>query len=387
MNRARRPTTPGFFFTFECMGLLIAFFILSILFSFLCSIWEAVLLSVPPAYVQIQYKKQTKTGLLLKKMKENIDLPLAAILTLNTIAHTVGAIGVGAQAAIIWSDTYLDLNLGFTALHINMAGVIVPVVMTLAILLLSEIVPKTLGASYWKNMAGFTVRSLRVIIYALWPLVWLSKWITKLLKKKETDIAFSRTDFRAMAEIGVEEGVFKKGESNIIQNLMRFNTVTARDIMTPRTVVIAANEEMSISEFYQDHPALRVSRIPIYKDNKDKITGFILKDDLLQHLLEDKGDLPLKTISRDILMVTEVVSITELFNRLMEKREHIAIVVDEYGGLEGLVTMEDIIETLLGMEILDEMDNIEDMQRLARQNWQERARALGILKDEEAKGD
>lgn len=365
------------------MGLLIAFFVLSILFSFLCSIWEAVLLSVPPAYVQIEYKKKTRTGLLLKEMKENIDLPLAAILTLNTIAHTVGAIGVGAQATIIWSGTYLDMDLGFTAIHINMAGVIVPVVMTLAILLLSEIIPKTLGASYWKNMAGFTVKSLRIIIYGLWPLVWLSKWITKLLKKKDADIAFSRTDFRAMAEIGVQEGVFKKGESNIIQNLMRFNTVTARDIMTPRTVIIAANEEMSIAEFYQDHPALRVSRIPIYKDNKDQITGFILKDDLLQHLLEDKGDQPLKKISRDILMVTEVVSITELFNRLMEKREHIAIVVDEYGGLEGLVTMEDIIETLLGMEILDEMDNIEDMQRLARQNWQERARALGILKDED----
>jgi CBS domain containing-hemolysin-like protein len=363
------------------MGLLIVFFLLSIIFSFLCSIWEAVLLSVPPAYVQIQHKEGTKTGKLLKEMKQDIDLPLAAILTLNTIAHTVGAIGVGAQAAIIWAGSYLDINLGFTVLHVNTAGVIVPTVMTLAILILSEIIPKTLGANYWKNLAGFTVRALRVIIYALWPLVWLSKWITKILKSKNADMAFSRTDFKAMAEIGVQEGVFRKGESNIIQNLMRFNTITAKDIMTPRTVVIAANEEMSISEFYQDHPSLTFSRIPIYKENKDQITGFFLKDDLLQYQLEGKGDQPLKSIKREVSVITEVISITELFNRLMEEREHIAIVVGEYGGFEGLVTMEDVIETLLGMEILDEMDNIEDMQRLARKNWEKRARALGILKD------
>lgn len=363
------------------MGLLIAFFLFSIVFSFLCSIWEAVLLSIPPSYVQIQHKKGTKTGLLLKKMKEDIDHPLSAILTLNTIAHTVGAIGVGAQAAIIWAGATANVDLGFTVLKFNIAGVLVPVLMTLAILYLSEIIPKTLGASYWRKLTGITVRSLRVIIIVLWPLVWLSKWVTTLLKNKKADIAFSRTDFKAMAEIGLEEGVFKKGESNIIQNLLRFNTITTKDIMTPRTVVVAANEEMSISEFYQDHPALTFSRIPIYRDNKDQITGFILKDDLLQHKLEGKGDQPLKSIHREISVVTEVVSITELFNRLMEEREHIAIVVNEYGGLEGLVTMEDVIETLLGMEILDEMDSIEDMQRLARKNWEKRARALGILND------
>lgn len=347
----------------------------------MCSIWEAVLLSIPPAFVQVQSKNGTKSGTLLKNMKDNIDLPLAAILTLNTIAHTVGAIGVGAQAAKIWSESYVAI--GLINLQINVASVIVPTIMTLAILILSEIIPKTLGANYWRALSAFTVRSLNFIIYALWPLVWLSKWITTRLKRKDAEAAFSRTDFRVMAEIGEEEGIFRKGESNIIQNLMKFNTITAKDIMTPRTVLIAAHEDMSIKEFYEDHKALRFSRIPIYSTNKDDIKGFILKDDLLQHLLEGKGDQALKTIHRPIEMVTEVISITELFNRLMEKREHIAVVVDQYGGVEGLVTMEDVIETLLGMEILDEMDNIEDMQRLARKNWENRARALGILNDSE----
>jgi CBS domain containing-hemolysin-like protein len=353
------------------MTLLIIFFLVSIVFSFLCSIWEAVLLSIPPSQVEIQYKSGTRVGQLLKQYKDNIDRPLAAILTLNTIAHTVGAIGVGAQAVKIWEET-----------NPTISGVVVPVAMTLAILLLSEIIPKTLGANYWKQLQGFTAYSLQVIILILGPLVWISQFITKLLKKDKDRSIFTRSDFSAMAEIGAESGVFEEGESNIIQNLLRFEQIRAKDIMTPRTVVLAADEEMTIQDFYDTHPNLVFSRIPVYKGSKDHITGFFLKDKLLDLLVKKAGDKTLSDIRREVLVVNEALLLPKLFNAFMEKREQLALVVDEFGGMAGIVTMEDLIETLLGMEIVDEMDNIDDMQSLARKNWEKRAKALGILPEE-----
>ena len=348
------------------MALLLFFFSVSILFSFLCSIWEAVLLSISPAQVEIKFQEGTTLGLRLKQFKSNIDRPLAAILTLNTIAHTVGAIGVGAQAAIIFGNTIW-------------ATLVTPVAMTLAILILSEIIPKTLGANYWRELMTFTIQCVHIIIILLFPLVWISQQITKWLKKDKDKSVLSRADFTAIAEIGVQQGIFRPGESRVLKNLLRFNTIVAEDIMTPRTVVKVALENQTIKDFFDNNKDLRFSRIPVCKETKDDIYGFFLKDELLTNIIEGNGTAQIKDITREIQIVNENIHIPKLFSQLMENREHIALVVDEFGGMAGIVTMEDVIETLLGLEIMDEFDNIEDMQTLARKNWEKRARELGII--------
>jgi CBS domain containing-hemolysin-like protein len=358
--------------------MLLLFFAMSILFSFLCSIWEAVLLSITPSFVEVTYKQGTKTGQLLKSFKEDIDRPLSAILTLNTIAHTVGAIGVGSQAGKIYGDQNMVLA-GFE-LPFSVEA-FVGAAMTLAILILSEIIPKTLGANNWKRLSGFTVNSLNFVIYALYPLVWLSQFITKSMKKDKDKSVLSRADFSAMAEIGEKEGIFRSNESRIIHNLLRLNTIRTKDVMTPRTVVKAANQERTIQEFYDKNEKLQFSRIPVFAESKDHINGFVLKDEILSSIIKDNGEAPLRDIMREILIINEQVPLPDLFNQLMEKREHIALVVDEFGGMAGIVTMEDVIETLLGIEIVDEQDNIEDMQLLARKNWEKRAKVLGLLEE------
>lgn len=351
------------------MGLLLLFFLLSIVFSFLCSMWEAVLLSITPAFVEIKNQEGGPVGALLKEYKENIDRPLAAILTLNTIAHTVGAIGVGAQAIKVFGESYIT-------------AIVVPVLMTLAILILSELIPKTWGANNWQALAGFTARSLSIIILLLGPLVWLSQLITGLLKKDKSKSILSRSQFAAMASVGEKEGVFEEAEHKIIQNLLKFNTIRAEDVMTPRTVVKAAPEEITIGTFYEANKDLRFSRIPLFDQTKDQITGYFLKDKLLAEMVKQNGDQPLSTIRRDILINPESISVPDLFAKMVEKKEHISLIVDEFGGMAGVVTMEDVIETLLGLEIVDEFDNVEDMRLLARRNWQNRAKSFGLMEND-----
>lgn len=356
-------------------SLLIFFFLVSITFSFLCSVWEAVLLSITPAYAELELQKGTKVGHLLQSFKQKISRPLSAILTLNTIAHTVGAMGVGAQAEAIWSSS-AGLSIPFINVTIG-ANAVVGVVMTLAILILSEIIPKTIGANYWKALTPFTVKSLNFIIIALYPLVYLCELITTKLKKEKT--GFSRVDFSATAKLSQKDGALKQSEYRIIDNLLRFSTILAKDVMTPRTVVIAAEENMTIQAFYEKHPNLRFSRIPIYDKSKDNINGFFMKDDMLSNIIQKNGDAPLKSIIREIMIINDTFPIPELFNKFMEKREHVALIVDEFGGMSGIVTMEDVIETLLGLEIMDEFDNTDDMQALARKKWEQRAKNLGII--------
>ena len=352
-------------------NLLITFFLLAIVTSFLCSLLEAVLLSITPSYARLKLKEGGQIGRQLESFKSNVDRPLAAILTLNTIAHTVGAIGVGGQSAKIWADT-----------NPMITGVVVPVIMVLGILILSEIIPKTLGANHWKRLVPFTVSTLGIIIFLLYPLVWVSQIITSTLKKDKSQSIFSRSEFLAMAEIGVTEGVFEKQDSEIIGNLLRLETVRAEDIMTPRTVVRLASEDMTIKEFYKDAGELPFSRIPLFEGKeKEHISGFFLKSELMENLVEGNGDNHLGTIKRDITVVHESLPISDLFNRFLEKREHIALVVDEFGGMAGIVTQEDVLETLLGMEIIDESDNTVDMQVLARKNWEARARRIGLISD------
>lgn len=354
------------------LSLLIVFFLIAIVVSFLCSLWEAVLLSITPSYAQIKMQEGTHIGELLQDFKENIDKPLAAILTLNTIAHTVGAIGVGNQAALIWNEA-----------NPLITNLVVPVVMTLGILVLSELIPKTLGANNWRVLAPFTANSLSLMIKLLYPFIWFSQGITGLIKKDKSEHVLTRSDFIAMAEIGEKSGVFEVHEREMIANLLKFNTVRVKDIMTPRMVVRMAVEDMTLREFFDANEGLRFSRIPVYESgNKDHVTGFILKDEVLENLIRKKHKLSLSDIRRDITVVDEHHPIPDLFQIFLGKKEHICLVTDEFGGVEGIVTMEDVIETLLGMEIVDEMDNIEDMRILARKNWEKRARALGILDNE-----
>ena len=358
------------------MALLILFFALSIVFSFLCSIWEAVLLSVTPSYVNSQREEGTFTGTKLVEFTEDIDKPLSAILTLNTIAHTVGAIGVGAQAAKVF-----DTQAGFALLGFQIGWEsIVAAVMTLAILVISEIIPKTIGANNWRQLAPFAVRSIDILMMVLGPFVWLSQGITKRLKTEKNKSVYSRADFSAMTNVAEESGALELNESTIIKNLLRLNEVSVSDVMTPRTVMVTANEDMIARNFYKNKTSnLRFSRIPVYQEAEDHITGYVLKDDILVRLVESDEELPLKELRRDILHVKPDLPLPQLFDLLTENREQIAIVLDDYGSLVGLVTMEDLVETLLGLEIVDEMDAVADLQQLARQRWQERAKKIGLI--------
>lgn len=347
------------------MALLFVYLLIAVSFSFLCSVLEAVMLSITPTFIDIKSEEKKPFAKDLQKFKANIDRPLSAILTLNTFAHTIGAAGVGAQAQIIWGDEYLS---------------IISAIVTIIILIFSEIIPKTIGAKYWRQLAGISTNIVKFLIYVLYPLVYVSQLITSLIKKEEGESVLSRRDIKVITELAERKGIFEKGESTIIRNLLRFNTILVKDIMTPRTVVVAEQEETAIKELYKKKNIQRFSRIPVYDNNFDDITGFVLKDEVLVKIIEKEDDLPLKSIKREIQTVFDQLPIPKLFEYLMKKNEHIALVVDEYGGMKGVVTIEDVVETLFGMEIMDETDSTEDMQALARKNWERRAKELGLIK-------
>ena len=350
------------------MTLLFTYLALALGVSFLCSILEAVLLSVSQSYVGLMESRGSKSGKLLRKLKDDIDRPLSAILSLNTIAHTVGAAGVGAQAQIVFGSAYVGIT---------------SALLTFAILFFSEIIPKTLGATYWRKLAPVSARILRWMIWILYPFVVLSMLVTRWLSRGENGPTFSREEFSAMADRGVEEGIFEQEESDILKNLVRFNSLRVKDIMTPRIVVVGFKQEAKVADVFEEFDELRFSRLPLYGETEDDITGYILKNDLLIALAKDNADKPLKEFKRNVLILPEIISLQDLFERLLENQEHIAIAVDEYGGFSGVVTMEDLVETLLGMEIVDEVDAIDDMQKLARQKWRERAKRLGIVEDDD----
>jgi CBS domain containing-hemolysin-like protein len=350
------------------MELLLLYLALAIGVSFLCSILEAVLLSITPSYIQLLEQQRHKSGIKLRKLKNKIDQPLAAILSLNTIAHTIGAAGVGAQAQIVFGNAYVTIT---------------SVILTLLILVFSEIIPKTIGATYWKSLSGFAAWVTGPLITITYPFVLLSKGITRIIAGNEKDASISREEFSAMAELGYREGIFEEEESNIFQNLIRFNSLRVKDIMTPRIVVIRHPEKESVSSVLAGEKSLTVSRIPVFGEHEEDITGYVLKNDLYLNLSRGNGDKPLSSIKRTILIVPETTSIKKLLEQLLASQEHIAAVVDEYGGFSGVVTMEDVVETLLGMEIVDEADAIDDMQKLARRKWMERAKRLGLPVPEE----
>ncbi|WP_299115459.1 CNNM domain-containing protein [uncultured Winogradskyella sp.] len=368
------------------MGLLVFYAVISIFFSFLCSILEAVLLSITPTFLNLKKNEGKTYASDLEALKKDVDRPLIAILTLNTIAHTVGAILVGVQAKVAYAEIYGTETrsvLGIEFTEDVMVGV-VSTVMTILILVASEIIPKTIGATYWKQLANFTTKALNVLIFPLkWTgVLWLLQLTTKLIGGKGHGSVLSREGFVAMTEIAHEEGVFEENESKVIKNLLNFKDVQAKDVMTPRTVMKTENETMTVEAFFNANSNIRFSRIPVYTDESDNITGLVLKDDVFKEMAFGNGAKLLSELKRDIIIINRSLPIPTLFEQLVESRNHMALVVDEYGSVSGLVTMEDVIETLLGLEIMDESDNVSDLQMLARKSWETRAKRLGIIEED-----
>lgn len=346
------------------MLLLTTYIVIALLFSFLCSIAEAVLLSITPTYIEGIRERTPRRAVLLTKLRQtNIDQSLAAILTLNTIAHTVGAVGAGAEATKVFGNQWIGL---FSA------------IMTLLILFLSEIVPKTIGALYWRQLAWPTTLFVNTLIMGLYPLIWIAEKLTRLISRGKKMHVFSRDEFIAMADIGERTGKIDEHESRIFRNLFKLESLRAMDVMTPRIVISALQQDMSIATAAQKVSGQAFSRFPIFAEDIDNVPGFVLKEDILTAEIRGEGKMRLSDIKRELRAVPETISLAMLLEFLLDQRLPIALVVDEYGGTAGLVTLEDVVETLLGMEIVDEMDEVRDMRALARQQWEKRARALGL---------
>ena len=303
------------------------------------------------SFISMKENEGNKTATLMKRYKNNVDRPVGAILSLNTIAHTIGSAGVGAESIKIFGEEYFGL---------------ISAILTLLILVLSEIIPKTIGASYWRSLAMTSTKIIRVLIFITYPLVLLSEVITKIFTPKNHQVSVSREEVSAMVDVGTTEGIFRESESKIIKSCIHLAGVKAREIMTPSIVVETANTNLTIKEFY-DQQTWNFSRIPVYDTNKDYIMGYVLKDMVLKALSDDKFDTKLSDMVRSILSFNEDDSVYQIWEKMLEKREHISIIVDEYGCLRGVLSMEDIIETMTGVEIVDEDDVAVDMQAFAKE--------------------
>jgi CBS domain containing-hemolysin-like protein len=347
--------------------LLVVFVLLALGVSSLCSIFEAVLLSITPAYVARLDQEGKSSGARIKSLKEHVDEPLAAILTLNTVAHTIGAAGAGAQAEVVFGSGSLG---------------IVSAVLTVLILLVSEIIPKSVGAAYWRKLAPGVALCLVALTKILKPVLWIELKITKVFTSESAhDTNLSREEISAMAQLGADQGVFEDGESRILKNLFRFSSLRTSDIMTPRTVVFALPETTPVSDLVA-RGKIRFSRIPIYQESIDTVTGYVLVSEVMLGAAHGEGSAPLSDFRRDVQLIKEEASLTKAFDTILAAQTHIALVVDRFGGTAGLVTLEDLVETLLGMEIVDEVDAVQDMQELARREWRRRAKRLGLIDDE-----
>ena len=340
------------------MGLLLFYLSSALGISFICSVLEAVLLSTPLSFVNMKEAEGNQAAKLFKKHKVEIDRPITAILTLNTIAHTVGAAGVGAQAGIVFQ------NVPFAAI----SGVL-----TFLILFFSEITPKTIGAAYYRSLCMPSARFIQFLILITFPVVWLFEILTRAIAPKNAETSVSREELSAMVDAGSKEGVIANKENIIFQNIIKMEKVPVRDVMTPRVVCTIADQEETLRELHEDEERRPFSRIPVYEDDDvDNITGYVLIIDVMEYLAEDQHDMKLSEIKRSIITVADTDPVSQVWERLLSNREHIALVVDEYGSFVGLITMEDIMETILGLEILDEKDTVIDMRIFAREEWKKR---------------
>ena len=346
------------------MTLLLFYVTLALAVSFLCSILEAVLLSLTPSYIALLRERRPRIGRMLEDFKNDVDRPLAAILSLNTIAHTVGAAGAGAQAVAVFGEAWVGA---------------ISAVLTLLILVLSEIVPKTLGATYWRGLAPFVAYTLRVLVWTMLPLVWLSQGITRLMARDEHVATVSRDEMAALAESAHREGVFESRESLIVQSLMRAAPLRTRDVMTPRVVLVTLPESTRVDDVDWNALAARFTRIPVHADDREHLTGYVRKDEVLLAHVKNEAERTLGSMRRPLTVVPESLPLADLFERLLESGEVIAQVIDEHGGLAGVVTMEDVVESLMGLEIVDELDSVDDMRAMAKDRWEQRAHELGLI--------
>lgn len=348
------------------MDLIIAYMMLSLVLSALCSILEATLLSTPISYVTTLESQNVKGWELLKQYKTNIDRPISAILFVNTVANTVGASLVGSQAAGYAAATF------DTTQEVSLFIGLVSGLFTFLVLVFSEVFPKTIGSSYWRRLALPACQVIRCMVAVSWVFVVLLEKLTHRIADNTQQEAVTRDEVAAMVTVGAEEGVLEKKENRMIQHLLNLDNVTAHEIMTPSVVVTMAEEEMTLREFYGDESFKKYSRIPVYRNGEsDYITGYVLRQTILERLAEDRFDVTLSELARPVLSFSEDEEVSDIWEKLLEKKEHISIIIDEYGCFRGLVTMEDVIETMLGFEIVDEKDEVVDMQELAKAQWKQ----------------
>lgn len=330
----------------------------------MCSLLESVILTVSPSYIALLEKEKNQRAELLADFKDNIDKPLAAILTLNTVANTVGAAGVGAQVLIIWGNELVAVASGL---------------LTVTILIFSEIIPKTLGAVYAKSLAPPCAVLIKFMIYFTYPFVMLSEILRDLIDKK-TQVSTTREEVMVAAEIGVDEGAIQKNESLVIQNILTLNKIEVSDIMTPRSVIFALDGDDTIGEVFDENKSIEFSRIPIFKDNLDNIIGVTLRYKLMEAYSQDLDHLKIEAFAKPIHSVPDTITVAACLDQFIKRKEHIFIVINEYGSPDGIVTLEDVVETLLGVEIVDEFDSVEDLRKYARDLWMNRKNTLANIK-------
>ena len=328
--------------------------IVSMALSALCSVLEATLLSTPLSYITGLEDQGVKGAERLKKLKQNSDRPISAILCLNTIANTVGASIVGSLVYEVYGDALVG---------------VFSTIFTFGILIFSEIIPKTIGSSYWRSLALPASAIISMMIFISFPLVWILEHLQRLISSNSNQVSVSREDISAMVSVATEEEVIEKDEKKMIQNLLKLDEVTAHEIMTPSVVVEMVPGSMSIKEFYDSDNTH--SRILVYDEENDEyVVGYVLRQEVLEKMAEDNFDAPLNDIIRPILTFGEEDTVADIWEKLLEKKEHISAVLDEYRSLRGIVTMEDVIETMLGQEIVDEKDEVVDMQEYAKDQWE-----------------
>ena len=339
--------------------LLLFFLLLALGVSFLCSLLEAALLSIPWPYVAQMEEQGRRAGRWLEEMKDDVDRPLAAILTLNTFAHTIGAAGVGAQAAKIWGDASVTL---------------VSVVVTLLILIFSEIIPKTIGAVHARGLAGFVAFTIHWLIILLLPMVAVCNWTSRVFSHREQAVPrVSRDEISSLASIALTEGSIEKEESDVIRNLIALRETTVERVMTPRTVVFKLYADQTVDEVTSGEPP-RFARIPVVEGSFDDVKGYVHRHAIYAARGEGKGDQTMAQLARPLHVVPEVASLPRVLREFLKRHEQLFLVVDEYGAGVGIVTLEDVLETLLGTEIVDETDEAVDMQKLAKRGRRRRGR-------------
>ncbi len=341
------------------MGLLVFYIIFVVSVSFLCSLLEAVTLSINDTYIRQLQNQKRRSGDILKALKKDIDRPLAAILTLNTVANTLGAAGVGAQVLKLYGNEAVAIASG---------------ALTFVILIFSEIIPKTIGALHWKKIAPGASILILWLIRLLYPFVLMSEVIADLISKGRNEgPVFTREEIITSAEIGQEEGTIQHKEKMVIRNLLRLNNIFVKDVMTPRSVLVALPNTLTVDQAIEKYSPIPFSRIPVYGQDLDDIKGIVLRYELLETYGKDKGDTTeLESILQNVSRISDETSVASALDQFIKRKEHLFVATDRHGKTTGLVTLEDTIETLLGVEIVDEFDSVEDMRQFALEQWKNR---------------